>query len=294
MLNNLKVVALAVMYILGQVVPAQAVELQDTKQEKEIVCEASETVSLTKEEGLAAYAYHVSIVQEQIVGDPDHSHREDGYIDPSIFEWLDDLNLQYVNANRIHPQILSYEDYILQKINSPEWHLLFEEVLGGWSYDKSVFVKDIVLAIMEVETGRGFSDDEYPSDENSGYGWGLFQIEDISYGKSNSRSSMVDCKNKNEIIYDIDLNDRLDPEKSIDWFLAHFHNLLWKTNGDYSKAIQSYNYGIFGLQWLIEDYDEYWYQNLDKICQSISIRTGSPMRAHGDSGYLFKVLSYID
>lgn len=293
MLNNLKVMAVVVMYLLGQVVPAQAVELQDTGMAQEMMYDANETVSLTEEEALAAYAYHVSIVQEQIIGDPDHSHREDGYIDSSVYEWLDGLDLQYINRNRMHPQILSYEDYILQKINSPEWHLLFEEVLGGWSYDKSVFIKDIVLAIMEVETGRGFGDDESPSAENAGYGWGLFQIEDISYGKSGLRSSIVDSKNENEIIYEISLEDRLDPEKSIDWFLAHFHNLLWKTDGDYSKAIQSYNYGVFGLQWLIEDYDEAWYQNLDKICQSIAIRTGSPMRAHGDSGYLFKVLSYI-
>lgn len=318
MMKDIKLVVVAAMCILGQVAPTQAFVLTDTKMEKEIVYDAnelallkedpslaayaqhlsmvkeeSESVRLSEEVSSEAYANHVSIAQEQIIGDPDHSHRLDGYINTSIFEWADSRSLPYINPDRIHPQILKYEDYILEKINDPQLDKLFEEVLGGRTYDKSIFIKDIVLAIMEVETGRGFSDDKNPSNENNGNGWGIFQIEDVSYGRSKTRSSQVDSKNKNEIIYTINLNDRLDPEKSIDWFIAHFHNLLWKANGDYSKAIQSYNYGIFGLQWLVEDYQEDWYQNLDKICDSIGERTGSMKNTYGDSQYLYKVLAYI-
>lgn len=220
------------------------------------------------------------------------SFSELNFINENIWDKLETETLQYIDPSIVHEEILSYEDYIRQCVSSSDWDYLYSTYLGGKTHQNIEFITQLVMAIMQVESGRD-AEHTLPSKEQTGAAWGICQIEDTSYGSDTYRSSGIDQKNEHEIIKTIKLKDRLDAKKSIEWFTSHFHNILLKTEGDFAKAIQGYNFGIFGLQWLCDDYGSDWFNHLDDIESSIAKRTGTLKRNHGDDKYLFKVLAYL-
>ena len=189
-------------------------------------------------------------------------------------------------VEEVHPEIVSYSSVFLENANKEYW----QEVYENTDLDPE-YIAGILMAIAQVETGQGYQDDEKPSSNNTGNGWGLLQIEYL--GKP-IRSSLV--KSAEGIDVQIkttrDSNDeRLNPEKSIEWATAHFYNLLTFFDYDIEMAIQGYNYGGFALKWLVDDYGADWVNNLDKVTKSIERKINQRKASHGDSLYLQKVLA---
>ena len=137
----------------------------------------------------------------------------------------------------------------------------------------------LAAVCMQESSGRNLS---YRDDGTSYPAWGIMQIEytlEKSFAKFGYDTTGVEWT----------LEDRLDPEKSIN-FAAHLiSGFLIKYDCDYLKMLSAYNFGETVLDRILAAKGDDWFS---ERANAVNYVTGWPYKSYGDSQYVEHVLRY--
>lgn len=175
--------------------------------------------------------------------------------------------------------------------NVTRYSPLFEKYSNG-----NPVVKDLLMAkCMQESGGVNIHDGFSPNYPGKTYpAWGIMQIEDVSsakiypYTRGTALGASVRITKKTP--GEVDMDERLDPEKAIKWASDYYFGLLKSFNGDMLKALQAYNYGEGGMKKL-SDYADSIGVNWLSITNMMPDLLGKTK--HGDPNYVPNVLKYF-
>ncbi len=152
---------------------------------------------------------------------------------------------------------------------------LFESAGDQYGVDPNL----LAAICMQESSGRNLSyrDDgtEYPA-------WGIMQIE---YTMEKSFASFGEKTTGTKWT----LEDRLDPSKAIPFAAWLISESLYKYDSDYMKTIQSYNFGEYILNKIIDAKGDDW---LDERQNAASYAENWPYKTYGDAQYIEHVMRY--
>lgn len=185
-------------------------------------------------------------------------------------------------------------DYVLEedKIGSTEIPvsvLQLEPIFAKYSNGNEI-LKNILMAKCAQESGGRNIYDDFDGSGRAFPAWGVMQIEDTSKGIYPYRRGTGKAFGFNiEITKDAETDERLDQDKAIRWASEHFQYLLEHYNGDMLKALQAYNYGVGGMDILVEYAES---QGLSWLNVTDMMPTLLGKQRHGDPNYVSNVLKY--
>lgn len=152
---------------------------------------------------------------------------------------------------------------------------LFEGAGDQYGVDPNL----LAAICMQESSGRNLS---YREDGTEYPAWGIMQIE---YTMEKSFASFGERTTGEKWT----LEDRLDPAKAIPFAAWLISEALYKYDSDYMKTIQSYNFGQYVLDKIIDAKGDDW---LDERKNAVLYVENWPYKTYGDAQYIEHVMRY--